>query len=249
MCRFTSVWMGAAFLTSCVGQVPAGTPPSDASLDSYAGEDTSGSRPIDAWHLDVPHEFSTDDGSASNARDGDLPETGMDGSTSDGSVCPIGVGPLQDTCKLCPGAACSAGQECNSSYHSGGPASTHCICVNGRMQCCFQDFVNGWSSYSRCAYGNLPPPACPTSPPRIGDPCGPDLQLCGLPSCCSTFPLSRDAYCDGTRWSPARSAACNSVPTGACSGQPRGCTGTGFSCDCSDRDDAGIMTWRCDGPG
>ena len=131
--------------------------------------------------------------------------------------------------------------------HQGGPASTHCSCVNGRMQCCFQRLVYGRSTYTECGYGNVPPPACPTSNPRIDDPCGPDLQLCGFPSCCSSLPLFPGAYCDGTRWSPASSDACNSVPTGACSGQPGACTGTGFSCDCSDHDDAGILTWHCDG--
>ena len=153
---FARVWIGLALsMSSCGGQEPAGTP-NDASADAYVSEDASadetlldtnpatdvnGTPPVDGWpELDVPTDFDVTDGDGSDA-------PALDDATSDGSgTCPSTS--TSDSCALCPGVACQLGAECNSTYHQGGPASTHCICVNGRMQCCFQVFPNGALTYT-----------------------------------------------------------------------------------------------------
>jgi hypothetical protein len=233
-----------SWMSSCNAREPAGAPgdastdelsdaPGDASADPNASEDASRDTPKD---VGVAAEEASD-----------VPD--LDDRTIDAGICPTPFSQGVDLCRFCPGLACQAGDECDSMYHSGGPAATHCSCVNGRMQCCYQILITGLTYY-RCDYGTLPRPACPADNPRFGDACGPDLQLCGLPTCCSGWVPG--AYCDGTHWVPGGSDVCNRPPGSCTPGQPAlACTvqETVLMCTCDGEADAGATMWQCDGPG
>jgi hypothetical protein len=256
--------IGAAlWMSACSAQEPAGTS-GDASADACTCEDVSADQPFldsktyDGGSSDAPgvdhavadHVLTEDGPTDFDVADGgrsDVPELGD--ATIDGGTCPSPMAQGTDRCRFCPGMACQAGDECDSMYHQGGPASTHCTCVNGWMQCCFASLTSGGPTYMSCDYGTLPPPTCPPGNPRIGDACGPDLQLCGLPTCCTGF--IPGAYCDGLRWISGSSSSCNRPPSWCAPGQaPIVCTvqETVLTCTC-EQVDAGDTMWQCDGPG
>jgi hypothetical protein len=177
--------------------------------------------------------------------DGDLdarPEAALCPQSSEND--PLATAYAPDLCSGCPGLSCASGATCYSQiFFNSGPTYDACACVDGHMGCCTR--VTRADGMSSCDYGGFAPPACPSAPPRDGDPCGVAPNVCVWDDACCPNTSGRRGFCVGGKWevlcgTPSQGDPC--LPGSRCEGVAL--DGSNAPCRC-DQTDGGLGTFTC----